>query len=261
MAIAPLERRIDQAAEALDQIDQNKQIAETQPELPPPDMPAPEEFPAEPVQVAGPMTAIRKALRRSAATPRVEPVMDAEAAAVAEQRDAVKAATNLGIADQPTATIAVQTEQAARARPGMTPEAVAAQRQDVADLRVTTPPEMEKPDITRFNLNVMDTPESVKTTVETISRMLDLKVDRITFDDVVASATKAGMDQGFINRLTSGKLVVNPENTYRAMNVMVASAAKLDGYMEKIARGTASADERAEAAQWIHFHSVLQESV
>ena len=272
MAIAPLERRLEQLNEALDEQAQRVETVETQP-LEAEPMPAEMEQ-EEPVQIAGIGSAVKAAigkLRKPAeeAAPRIEPpiapppppAITPATQAVQDQQDAAKAAVSLGLGDKPTAQIVTKTEAAKRARPQITPQAVAAERQDVMDLRATTPPELEKPPLTQFNLPMMDTPESVKSTVEAINNLLDIKVQTITFDEVRDAAIKAGMDKSFINQLTSGQLQVNPENTYRALNAMTASANKLDGYMAKIATGNVTDVEKAEAAQWIHFHSVLQESV
>lgn len=272
MAIAPLERRLEQLNEALDEQAQRVETVETQ-TLEAEPMPA--EMPQEePVQIAGIGSAVKAAigkLRKPAekAAPRIEPpiapppppAITPATQAVQDQQDAAKAAVSLGLGDKPTAQIVTKTEAAKRERPQITPQAVVAERQDVMDLRATTPPELEKPPLTQFNLPMMDTPESVKSTVEAINNLLDIKVQTITFDEVRDAAIKAGMDKSFINQLTSGKLQVNPENTYRALNAMTASAAKLDGYMAKIANGTATDLEKAEASQWVHFHSILQESV
>jgi len=152
-------------------------------------------------------------------------------------------------------------EASKRISPQLTPEAVTAERADVQALRATTPPELEKPPLTQFNLPMMDTPDSVKSTVEAINNLLDIKPKTITFDEVRESAVKAGMDMNFINQLTSGQLSVNPVNTYRALEAMTASAVKLDNYAKKVANGSATDIEKAEMAQWIHFHSVLQETV
>lgn len=273
MAIAPLERRLDKITQTIDEQAERVETVAAQPvEL----EPLPAELPQEePVQIAGIGSGIKTVLgklRRPAAqapapAPVAPPVAPPPPAitpatqAVQDQQDAAKAAVSLGLGDQPTVGIVTKTEAAKRARPQVTPQAVVAERQDVMDLRATTPPELEKPPLTQFNLPQMDTAESVKSTVEAINNLLDIKVQTITFDEVRDAAVKAGMDKSFINQLTSGKLQVNPENTYRALNAMTASAAKLDGYMAKIANGTATDVEKAEAAQWVHFHSVLQESV
>jgi hypothetical protein len=265
MAIAPLEQRLDKAAEALADADQRKAISETQP-LPEPSMPEIAPAEDEGVLVAGRLSKGLKLLKKirrgeDPAPVRVEPQLTPEAQQIQAQQDAAKAATTLGLGDQPTTGVVTKVEASKRARPKVTPESVATAREARVQERPARTPESDRPPLAQFNLQRMDTPESVKATVDAINDELGIKVKTITFDEVKDSAVRAGMDMTFINQLTSGKMIVNPENTYRALNAMTASAVKLDGFMQKIANGSATLEEKAQAAQWVHFHSVLQESV
>jgi hypothetical protein len=193
---------------------------------------------------------------RKPPTPPVTP--DAVAAAAVE--DTTKAAIATGTTTSKTeAKIAAKVEAAKQ--PSLTPDAFISQRKDIEDLRQTVDPALEKPPELAFNLPLMATTEDVKSTIETINQAVGIKTKNITFDDVKALAEGAGIGPKFIDDLTSGKLEVSPENTYKALNAMVASAKNLDALAAKVADGTATPTELAQMAQTIHFHSVLQQSV
>jgi hypothetical protein len=266
MAIAPLEQRLDKVSQELQDADTRREIAETQP-LPEPSQPEIAPMEDEGVLVASKISEGLKLLKKlrkapEPPPPRIEPQLTPEAQQVQSQQDAAKAATSLGLGDQPTAKVVTKVEASKRARPKVTPESVAAAREVKIQERPARTPEADRPPLAQFNLNRMETTEEVKATVDAINDQLGIKVKTIKFEEVKEAAIKAGMDMTFISQLTSpGKLIVNPENTYRALNAMTASAIKLDGYMQKIASNTATLEEKAEAAQWVHFHSILQESV
>ena len=182
-----------------------------------------------------------------------------EAQQAADVADTQKAAVAAGVTPSKTeASIAAKIEVK---KPSTTPQEFVQARQDVKDLRATTPPELEKPPVKEFNLPVMQTSDDVKSTIEAINQTAGIKTQNITFDDVRAVAEGSGIGPKFIDDITSGKLQVNPENTYKALNAMVASAKHLDGLAQKVADGSATPTELAEMAQTIHFHSLLQQSV
>jgi hypothetical protein len=269
MAIQPLDLRLDKLNQQLVENDQLADIV-SQPRVDPgidatipqtrPDAIDPDE---KDIQVAGLVDVVGMVARKLKGVeirkPPSAPVSP-EAKAAAEAEDTAKAAIATGTTTSPTeAKIAGKVE--ASKKPGLTPEAFATQRKDVQDLRATTPPELEKPPLTAFNLPRMETTEDVKSTVETMNRMAGIKTENITFDDVRKAAENAGIGPKFIDQLTSGKLEVNPENTYKALNAMVASAKHLDALAAKVANGSATPTELAEMAQTLHFHSLLQQSV
>ena len=269
MAIQPLDLRLDKLNQQLVENDQLADIV-SQPRVDPgidatipqtrPDAIDPDD---KDIQVAGlvniPGMIARKLKGVEIRKPPSAPVTP-EAKAAAEAEDTAKAAIATGTTTSPTeAKIAAKIEVSKK--PGLTPEAFATQRKDVQDLRATTPPELEKPPLTAFNLPRMETTEDVKSTVETMNRMAGIKTENITFDDVRKAAENAGIGPKFIDQLTSGKLEVNPENTYKALNAMVASAKHLDALAAKVANGSATPTELAEMAQTLHFHSLLQQSV
>ena len=126
MAIAPLEQRLDKAAEALADAGQRKAISETQ-RLPEPLMPEIAPADDEGVLVAGRLSEGLKLLKKirrgeDPAPVRVEPQLTPEAQQIQAQQDAAKAATTLGLGDQPTTGVVTKVEASKRARPKVTPE-------------------------------------------------------------------------------------------------------------------------------------------
>ena len=218
----------------------------------------------ESIQVAGGRGEVmREVLRKlkpvEIRRPPVAPLTP-EAATAAAVEDTAKAAINAGVTSSKTeAAIAAKVQ--VNADPAITPQAFASQRADIQNLRSTADLAAEVPPTTVFNLPKMETTEDIKSTIETMNKMSGLKTKTITFDDVRLAAEGAGIGPKFIDDITSGKLQVTPENTYKALNAMVASAKHLDGLAAKVADGSATPTELAEMAQTIHFHNLLQQSV
>jgi hypothetical protein len=219
--------------------------------------------PGDGVQVAGIFSvpgAIAKAVKKVDIRKPPDLPITPEAAAAAAAEDTTKAALATGTTTSRTeAKIAAKVEVSKQ--PGLTPDAFLSQRKDIQDLRQTTDPAMEKPPELAFNLPLMATTEDVKSTIETINQAVGIKTRNITFEDVKTLAEGAGIGPKFIDDIFSGKLQVSPQNTYKALNAMVASAKNLDALAAKVADGTATPTQLAEMAQTVHFHSVLQQSV
>jgi hypothetical protein len=267
MAIQQLDLKLDQMNEGLvDQDQREKLAAAPMPEAATADAMAPmqPEVQDEGIQVAGGRgDVIREVLRKlkpvEIRKPQVAPLTP-EAATAAAVEDTTKAAINAGVtANKTEAKIAAKVQ--VNANPAITPEAFASQRAEVQNLRAVTDPATEVPPATVFNLPKMETTEDIKSTIETMNKMSGIKTQTITFDDVRTAAEGAGIGPQFIDDITSGKLQVTPENTYKALNAMVASAKHLDGLAAKVADGSATPTELAEMAQTIHFHNLLQQSV
>lgn len=267
MAIQQLDLKLDQMNEGLvDQDQREKLAAAPMPEVATPDAMAPmqTEMQEEGIQVAGGRgEVIREVLKKlkpvEIRKPPVAPLTP-QAATAAAVEDTTKAAINAGVTSSKTeARIAAKVQ--ANANPAITPEAFASQRADIQNLRSTTDLAAEVPPTTVFNLPKMETTEDIKSTIETMNKMSGIKTQTITFDDVRTAAEGAGIGPQFIDDITSGKLQVTPENTYKALNAMVASAKHLDGLAAKVADGSATPTELAEMAQTIHFHNLLQQSV
>jgi hypothetical protein len=114
-----------------------------------------------------------------------------------------------------------------------------------------------------FNLPVLSQDVDLQSVVKSISEASNIKTENITFEDVVASAKSAGMDDTFISKLTEGTLTVNPKNTYMALEAQKSSALHLQDLMRRFKDNPESitpADE-LEAMQTISFHSLIQRSV
>jgi hypothetical protein len=267
MAIQQLDLKLDQMNEGLVDQDQREKLAAA----PMPEMASVDSMTAmqpemqdEGIQVAGGRGEIigeilKKLKKVEIRKPPAAPLTP-EAATAAAVEDTTKAAINAGVtANKTEAKIAAKVQ--VNANPAITPEAFASQRAEVQNLRAATDPATEVPPTTVFNLPKMETTEDIKSTIETMNKMSGIKTQTITFDDVRTAAEGAGIGPQFIDDITSGKLQVTPENTYKALNAMVASAKHLDGLAAKVADGSATPTELAEMAQTIHFHNLLQQSV
>lgn len=264
MAIEPIERRLDKVAQAAADFEQGSEgtvLPTADPDVQDLTQKTEDMALEPPFQVAGglPSEILKRLTKVDIRAPKTHSVTP-EAATSIVVNDTAKAAVASGVTDSPTtAKIAAKIETGKK--PEITPQAFSSERKDVSDLRATTDPALEKPPETAFNLPVMQTTEDIKTTVETMARMGGVETKTITFDDVRAAGEMAGIGPKFIDDLTNNKLQVNPENTFKALNAMVASAKHLDGLAAKVANGTATPTELAEMAQTIHFHNLLQQSV
>jgi hypothetical protein len=262
MAIKPIDIRLDELNQANADIDQRADLASTAPSV----EQAQPDFPEEGVQVAGLGSGLKGALKFGKKVAeqvaeveiRKAPTLTKKAQDAADIQDLQKATELTGTATPMEAAVTGKVEVSKD--PNMTPEAVVAERQAQIDKRAGVDKAAEVPPKTAFNLPLMDSEESVKSTVEAINQMAGIKTAKITFDDVVKKAEESGIGIKFINDLVKNKLAVNPENTYKVLNAMTESAKKLNGLAEKVATGKASPEEAAEFAQTIHFHSVLQQS-
>lgn len=264
MAIQQLDLKLDEMNQGLVDQQQREQLASAPiPEAAPETISAPMQ-PEEGIQLAGGRgevigEVLKKLSKVEIRKPPVAPVTP-QAATAAAVEDTTKAALSAGMTTSKTeAKIAAKVQ--ANAKPSITPEAFTSQRAEVQNLRATTDPAVEVPPTTPFNLPKMETTEDIKSTIETMNKMSGIKTQTITFDDVRTAAEGAGIGPKFIDDITSGKLEVSPENTYKALNAMVASAKHLDGLAAKVADGSATPTELAEMAQTIHFHNLLQQSV
>jgi len=264
MAIQQLDLKLDQMNQDLVDQQQREQLTDTPIPEQAVDMPAAPMPSEEGIEVAGGGGSVmREVLKKlkpvEIRKPPVTPLTP-EAATAAAVEDTTKAAINAGVTTSKTeAKIAAKVQ--ANAKPEITPEAFASQRAEVQKIRSVTDPVTEVPPKTVFNLPKMETTEDIKSTIETMNKMSGIKTQTITFDDVRTAAQNSGIGSKFIDDITSGKLEVSPENTYKALNAMVASAKHLDGLAAKVANGTAKPTELAEMAQTIHFHNLLQQSV
>jgi len=264
MAIQQLDLKLDEMNQGLVDQQQREQLAAAPIPEQAVDMPVAPMPSEDGIQIAGGRgevigEVLKKLSKVDIRKPPVAPVTP-QAATAAAVEDTTKAAINAGVTTSKTeAKIAAKVQ--ANAKPEITPQAFTSQRAEVQKLRATTDPVTEVPPETVFNLPKMETTEDIKSTIETMNNMSGIKTQTITFDDVRTAAEGAGIGPKFIDDITSGKLEVSPENTYKALNAMVASAKHLDGLAAKVADGSATPTELAEMAQTIHFHNLLQQSV
>lgn len=115
----------------------------------------------------------------------------------------------------------------------------------------------------QFNLPLISENNDLQAVVDAVTQQAGIKTQNITFDDIVASAKAAGMDDTFISKLTDGSITVNPTNTYRALEAQRASADHLETLLRKFKENPeqVTPEMELEAMQTISFNSLIQRSV
>jgi hypothetical protein len=258
MAVRPLDQRLDQlnqdAADLKQRVDlatapQNDSLeAATVPVIPP------EIQMADGVQVAGGrMEVVGEVLRRIRGQdirPTPAPLTP-EAMKAQELTDLQKAASQTGAGTPQAARLAGQVEQAKAVAPS--PQQVVAERPGMAARTG------EKPPTTAFNMPLMNTDESVKQTMMVLAERVTTQ--RGTFKTWEEAADAAGFGAKFVQDVTSGKLTVSPENVILAGKAQIGIMQHLDGLLAKVADGSATPTELAEATQAVAFSNVLQQSI
>ena len=265
MAIQPIDQRLDELNEAVVQSNQNADLAATVTDTPSLQSEQEMSFFERGEQVAGgpgvALGIIKKIAVEKAAKAEVRPApkpqgLTPEAEKAAQISDLQRSAQAAGVETRQEVGIAGRVELAKE--PAMTPDAVINEQAKV----LSEPKALEaKPSEAAFNLPVMNTTDDVKAVVQAIDNLNPAKPKKITFNDVKAKAQEAGIGVQFIDDLTSGKLAVNPENTYKALEAVVWSAKRIDSLAQKVASNVASPQEIAEMAQTIHFSNLLQQEV
>jgi len=134
-----------------------------------------------------------------------------------------------------------------------TPEQVIAEKPSMAGMTDATIPEVP------FNMPLMDTTESIKQTMLTLAKNVEIR--RGTFADWKEAADSAGFGPKFIDDLTSGKLEVSPENVILASRAHIGAMEHLDNLLTKVATGNATDIEKAEALQTMAFANLIQQEV
>lgn len=258
MAVRPLDQRLDQLNQDVADLDQRIDLATASSESPAevatiPEIP-PEVEMADGVQIAGGrMEVIGEVLRRIKKQDiRPEPKPLTPAAQEAQNINEVeKAAVQTGVGTPTEARIAGRVEAIKPVTPSPT--------QVVADKAGMAARTGEKPPETAFNMPLMDTEESVKQTMMVLAERVSTKTG--TFADWKTAAEAAGFGPKFIDELTSGKLAVSPENVILASKAQIGVMEHLDGLLAKVADGTATPTELAEATQAVAFSNLIQQSV
>lgn len=258
MAIKPIDVRLNELNQETAQLNQAVDLAsEADLALPsdvPADLPVTEEV--DGVQVAGIGKSVKQIVEAVSKVELRKPPAPVSKAAedAANLQDLQKASEFTGVGTQMEAGIAGTVEQ--RKIPTLTPDTLVQQK------AATTAEDLAgKPTKVPFNMPLIETTDDVKKTIDSINKLAGIETKKITFEQVKEAAQNAGIGPKFIDDLFKGKLAVDPENTYKAMNAMVASAQKLDDLAQVVARGNATPEQLAEMAQTVNFHSVLQQSV
>ena len=269
MAVQPLDQRLDKLNQAVADTEQRDELAATVVEpttlLPDNELLLADQVEQgdEGVQVAGGKTEFIKGLIKGVTkkTKTVEPRRPAEKNLTPEAQQSLdleemqKAGEISNVGTRQELGIAGRVEQTKV--PGMTPEAVTAERQRVlaAGETAATPPQAA------FNLPKMGTDDEIRATIAAIDNLDPAKPKKITFEEVKLKAQESGIGVQFIDDLFNKNLEVNPENTYKALNAVVWAGKRVDDLANKVADGTATPTELAEMMQTVHFSHVLQQEV
>lgn len=130
------------------------------------------------------------------------------------------------------------------------------------DARIESGAVSGKPPEEAFNLGNFQS-DDLGALVGGVSDALGIKTTKVTFDEIKAKAKEIGIDEKFINRLTdtSGNMMPNAVDTYRAMQVLESSAGELDRLFKLVADGTATEPQRLQLRQQIALHGMIQKGV
>lgn len=234
------------------------------------DQPEQSTFTGEEEQVAGGLGAlkgllkggaVKKAIKRA---PIAKEQMKQPVPTEAEKVQEFSRASEIsGVSTKSEAKKAGVIEQQIKQEPTITPEQLQQKvNENITVIENSVPAEL-KPTAQQFNLPLIDDSTDLQAVVKSVTDLAGVKTENITFDDVVLSAKAAGMDEKFISDLTSGKLTVDPKNTYLALEAQKSSANHLTELMRKINENPAGVtpQEELEAVQTIAFHSLIQRSV
>ena len=191
-----------------------------------------------------------KAVKKTPSEQVKEMAIGAEKSGIAEKAEAVKAGKiQQKVNEEPQVTVEQLQKSVEEIKPELENKFI--------------PAEELKPGVAEFNLPLLDDSLDLAPVVKAITSNANIKTQNITFDDVVKSAKEAGMDSTFISKLTDGKITVNPENTYLALEAQKSSAIHLESLMRKFEESPESITPAVEleAMQTIAFHSLIQRSV
>ena len=168
-----------------------------------------------------------------------------------------------GLGTKTEATKAGKIQQKVNQEPQVTVDELQTQVDKNVKVLESTLPEDSIAKKQPFNLPLISDQTDLQAIVKSVAETSNIKTENITFEDVVASAKSAGMDDTFITKLTDGSLTVNPQNTYMALEAQKSSANHLEELLTKFRDNPSAvtpADE-LEAMQTISFHSLIQRSV
>tara|TARA_R110000787_G_scaffold284738_1_gene398810 strand:+ start:10739 stop:13705 length:2967 start_codon:yes stop_codon:yes gene_type:complete len=189
-----------------------------------------------------------------------------------EVQEAASAIEVSGVGTLEEGKKAARVQQKVNAEPTVTPEELTAtiekNVQKIEETKTTAQaagkePVDLKPPKEQFNLPLISDSTDFQSTVKSIAEAAGIKTDNITFEQVIESAKQAGADESFINKLITGKLEVDPVNTYRAFEVQKSSADHLTDTLRKLNDNPSKVtpEMELEAIQTIAFHSALQRQI
>lgn len=196
----------------------------------------------EDVQVAGPIGAIRKLITKQPSKAERAIVPDAARKLEGELPDV----TNAGLYK-----IIPEADQA------LTDKVEAA-----VDRRQKFSPLTSKPPQEAFNLNQFSDRDAAGV-VAGVSDALGIKTKRVTHAEIKAKADLHGIDEAFLSRIMSndGKMLPTAVETYKALEVLDASAGELDRLFKLVANGNATDVDKLALRQQIAFHGLIQKGV
>lgn len=205
--------------------------------------------------------AVKKAIKRGAIVK--EQIAKPVVTPTEQVKELSKATEMSGIATREQAKKAGVMQQKIEQEPTITPEQLQQKVDENIQVIEQSVPAQLKPPVQQFNLPLISDSTDFQSVVKSVTDLAGVKTENITFDDVVLSAKAAGMDEKFISDLTSGKLTVDPKNTYLALEAQKASGDHLSELLRKINDNPAAVtpEEELEAVQTIAFHSLIQRSV
>lgn len=283
MAIRPLDQRLDKLNEAVADTEQRDALTATKTEITESVLPQADLFmsddvgaEAEGVVVAGGKTDFVRGLIKDikGQVAEVEPrreqdrLLTPEAQQAADLEEMQRSGVNVEVGTRQELGIAGRVEQTKVE--GMTPDALAA---EAAKVKATAGALEAKPsgivkegEVVRkvakgpFNLPLMSGDDDVRAFIQAIDNLDPAKPKKITQEQIQLKAQETGIGVEFIDDLFTGKLQVNPENTYKALSAVSWSGKRITELAGKVAEG-GTPEEIAEMIQTIHFSHLLQQQV
>lgn len=283
MAVQPLDQRLDKLAEAVADTEQRDTLTSIKSEpaeslLPRPDLMLDDDATAnvKGEVIAGGKTEFVKSLiegmrgKVSKVEPRKEQdrMLTPEAQQAADLEQMQRSGVNVEAGTRQELGIAGRVEQTKVE--GMTPEAV---MQEAAKVQATPGALEAKPsgmvkegEVVKkvakgpFNLPLMSGDDDVRSFIQAIDNLDPAKPKKITEEQIRLKAQETGIGVEFIDDLFSGKLQVNPENTYKALSAVSWAGKRITELAGKVAEG-GTPEEIAEMIQTIHFSHLLQQQV
>lgn len=249
MSINPLEQRLGTIV---------PETAQQVPDIPEDTTETADTIPAEPVQVAGPVSSAAERLLRKTITKagiKAERNLMPDAARLAEgELAAPMKAGRFKVMEAADEKLTADVTQAIEARKAAAPN-LGKPSPSVVEAKAGIPEEA-------FNLPRYQT-EDAAAIVAGVSDALGIKTKAVTFDEIKAKAAESGISENFLGRLVGndGRMMANAVETYKALEVLESSANELDRLFKMVADGSATDIDKLKLRQQISFHGLLQKGV